>query len=121
MHLQHNGQPMLLLPNSQVIVNPRDSLQLINVETDGWLSFGTKLVSAEVDVKAMTRKTGAVISELFPNESFEKAIPVELKVMLWNRPIGKVSLLVQLDYKDWLHRANSSPDSAKESNTLRMR
>ena len=33
--------------------------------------------------------------------------------MLWNRPIGKVSLLVQLDYKDWLHKANTSPDIDK--------
>lgn len=32
---------------------------------------------------------------------------------MWNRPIGKVSLLVQLDYKDWLHKANTSADIDK--------
>jgi tetratricopeptide (TPR) repeat protein len=110
---QHNGQEMLLVPDSQVIVNPRDSLLLLNIKTDGWLSFGTRLVSSDVDVRTMNKKPGVSMKELFPNESFENPKIVELRVMLWNRPIGKVSLLVQLDYRDWLHKANTSPDIDK--------
>ena len=113
LHFQHNGQELLLLPDSQVIVNPRDSLQLLQVRTDGWLSWGTKVVSSDVDVKAISRKPGVTIKDLFPQESFETPKLVELRVLLWNRPIGKVSLLVQLDYKDWLHRANTSADMDK--------
>ncbi len=113
LHFQHNGQELLLLPDSQVIVNPRDSLQLVRIRTDGWLSWGTRVVSSDVDVKPIGKKPGVIIKDLFPQESFETPKLVELRVLLWNRPIGKVSLLVQLDYKDWLHRANTSADIDK--------
>jgi tetratricopeptide (TPR) repeat protein len=113
LHFQHNGQELLLLPDSQVIVNPRDSLQLVRIRTDGWLSWGTRVVSSDVDVKPISKKPGVIIKDLFPQESFETPKLVELRVLLWNRPIGKVSLLVQLDYKDWLHRANTSADIDK--------
>jgi tetratricopeptide (TPR) repeat protein len=113
LHFQHNGQELILVPDSQVIVNPRDFLQLVQVQTDGWLSWGTKVVSSDVDVKAISRKPGVTIKDLFPQESFEAPKNVELRVLLWNRPIGKVSLLVQLDYKDWLHKANTSADIDK--------
>ncbi len=110
LHFQHNGQELLLPPDSQVIVNPRDTLRLLQVRTDGWLSWGTRVVSSDVDAKAVSRKPGVTVKDLFPQESFETPKLVDLRVLLWNRPIGKVSLLVQLDYKDWLHRANTSTD-----------
>ena len=113
LHFQHNGQELLLPPDAQVIVNPRDSLRLVEIRTDGWLSWGTRVVSADVDVKSMSRKPGVTIQELFPQETFETPKLVELRVLLWNRPIGRVSLLVQLDYKDWLRRANTCADIDK--------
>jgi tetratricopeptide (TPR) repeat protein len=113
LHFQHNGQELLLPPDSQVIINPRDSLRLVQIRTDGWLSWGTRVVSADVDVKSISRKPGVTIKDLFPQESFETPKLVELRVLLWNRPIGRVSLLVQLDYKDWLHRANTCADIDK--------
>ncbi len=115
---QHNGQELILLPDSQVIVNPRDTLQLVQLKTDGWLSWGTKVASSDVDVKAISRKPGVTIKDLFPHESFETPKPIELRVLLWNRPIGKVSLLVQLDFKDWLHMANTSADIEKRISYL---
>jgi len=118
LHFQHNGQELLLVPDSQVVVNPRDSLQLLNIRTDGWLSWGTRLVSADVDVKPIGKKPGVIIQDLFPQETFETPKLVELRVLLWNRPIGKVSLLVQLDYKDWLHKANTSADMDKRISYL---
>jgi tetratricopeptide (TPR) repeat protein len=113
LHFQHNGQELFLLPDSQVVVNPRDSLQLIRIRTDGWLSWGTRVVSSDVDVKPISKRPGVIIKDLFPQESFETPKLIELRVLLWNRPIGKVSLLVQLDYKDWLHKANASADIDK--------
>ena len=106
----HNGREMLLTPDSQVVVNPRDTLQLAAVQTDGWLSWGTRLVSEEVDIRPVTTNLGAVIRDLFPAESFENPKTIAFNVLLWNRPAGKVSFLVQLDYKDWLQKANSTPD-----------
>jgi tetratricopeptide (TPR) repeat protein len=113
LHFQHNGQELLLPPDSQVIVNPRDTLRLVEIKTDGWLSWGTKVVSSDVDLRAIGRKPGVTMKDLFPQESFETPKLLELRVLLWNRPIGKVSLLVQLDYKDWLHKANTSADIDK--------
>ncbi|MEN6436963.1 MAG: tetratricopeptide repeat protein [Syntrophobacter sp.] len=112
LRFQHNTQEVLLLPDQQVIVNPRDSFQLLQIKTDGWLSWGTRLVSADMDVRKMT-KNPAVIRDLFPQESFETPRTVELRALLWNREIGKVSLLIQLDAKDWLQKANSTSDVEK--------
>jgi len=49
-----------------------------------------------------------------PDESFETPKTIELRVLLWNRPIGKVSFLVQLDAKDWLQKANTTADMERK-------
>lgn len=108
----HNGHEVSLSPDSQLVVNPRDTLQLLQVETDGWPSLGTRVVSSEMEVKAITKKPG-VIRDLLPQESFETPKAIELRALLWNRPIGAVSLLVQLDAKDWLQKANTTSDIEK--------
>ena len=69
LRFQHNGQEVLLLPDSQVVVNPRDTLQLIQIKTDGWLSWGTRMVSSDMDVRAIT-KNPAAIKDLFPQDIF---------------------------------------------------
>lgn len=112
-HFQHNGQELLLPPDSQVVVNPRDTIRLVQVKTDGWLSWGTRVVSSDIDVKSISRKPAVTMKDLFPQESFENPKQVDFRVLLWNRQIAKVSLLVQLDYKDWLHMANTSADIDK--------
>jgi tetratricopeptide (TPR) repeat protein len=108
----HNGQEVLLLPDSQVVVNPRDSLQLTQIKTDGWISWGIRAAAYDIDVRAITKRS-AVIRDLFPQESFETPKTIEFRVLLWNRPIGKVSLLIQLDAKDWLQKASSTSDIDK--------
>ncbi|MBP8645400.1 MAG: tetratricopeptide repeat protein [Syntrophobacteraceae bacterium] len=111
--LLHNGKEVILLPNSQCVVNPRDSLQLLQVKTDGWVSWGTKVTASEIDARAL-RTQPRVFRELMPNESFETPKTIELRVLLWNRPIGKVSFLVQLDAKDWLQKANTTEDMERK-------
>ncbi len=108
----HNGKEVILLPDSQGIVNPRDTLQFVEVETDGWVSWGTRLNAAHVDPDKL--KAGpVVIRDLMPNETFEDPQNLDLWVSLWNRPIGKVSFLVQLDSRDWVQKANTVEDSEK--------
>ncbi|HOI95255.1 MAG TPA: tetratricopeptide repeat protein [Syntrophobacter fumaroxidans] len=109
LRFQHNGQEVLLLPDSQVVLNPRDSLRLLEIQTDGWVSWGTKVASPEMNVKAISNKP-AVIQDLFPQESFEKPKAIEIRVLLWNRFIGKVNFLVQLDARDWVQKANATSD-----------
>ena len=106
----HDGQEMPLLPDSKVVVNPRDTLRLAAVKTDGWLKWGIRVVSDEVDIRPVVSSLGAVVRDLFPGESFENPKPLAFSVSLWGRPAGKVSFLVQLDYKDWLQKANATPD-----------
>jgi tetratricopeptide (TPR) repeat protein len=105
-----NGQEMLLLPDSKVVVNPRDTLQLTAVKTDGWLKWGIRVVSDEVDIRPVTTSPGAVIRDLFPGESFDNPKTMDFTVLLWGKPAGKITFLVQLDYKDWLQKANATPD-----------
>lgn len=116
LRFQHNGQEVILTPDQQVTVNPRDTLQLVQVKTDGLLSWGTRVVSADLDVRKLSKSV--VIGELFSNESFENPITVELRTLLWNRQIGKVSILVRLDAKDWLQKATATSDVDKRISYL---
>lgn len=117
LRFQHNGQEVLLLPDSQVLLNPRDSLHLTQIKTDGWLSLGTRVVSADMDTRTITKRP-VTIRDIFPNESFDNPKTIEMRVLLWNRQIGKVSLVVQLDARDWLQRANSTADIDKRISYL---
>ncbi len=105
----HNGQEVILLPDSQCQLNPRDSLQLLEIRTDGWLSWGVSVDSTEMNAKVLWKKP-VVIKDLFPQESFEVPKSLEITALLWNRPIGKVTFLVQLDSRDWVQKANGTSD-----------
>jgi tetratricopeptide (TPR) repeat protein len=109
MRLLHNSKEVILLPGSQCVLNPRDSLEIQEVQTDGWRSWGTRVAAQELDVSPM-RKGPVAIKDLMPQESFETPKTIEIQALWWGRPIGKVSFLVQLDAKDWLQKANAAPD-----------
>ncbi len=108
----HNGKEVILLPDSQGIINPRDSLQLVEVQTDGWVSWGTRVRAADVELEPMMEGP-VVIRDLIPDESFETPRLLDIHVLLWNRPIGKVSFLVQLDSRDWVQKAGMVEDQGK--------
>ncbi len=112
LRFHHNGQEVILTPDSQVVVNPRDTLHLLDIQTDGLVSWGTKVAAPDVDLGPMMSKSHT-IREMLPNEEFETPRPLEITVLQWSRPLGKVSFLVQLDAKDWLQKANATPDAAK--------
>lgn len=109
LRLLHNGQEVILLPDSQCVLNPRDSLKLLEIKTDGWVSWGAKAASTDFDVRAI-QKNAVLIKDLFPQETFENPKTADFRVLLWNRAIGKVSLLIQLDAKDWVQKANAAND-----------
>jgi tetratricopeptide (TPR) repeat protein len=111
LRLQLNGKEVILMPGTQVILNPRDILQIDEIQTDGWLSWGTRLAATELDPRVLRRKS-ITIREIFPSESFETPKTLEMEVQSWGEPIGKVSFLIQLDAKDWLQRANTASEDA---------
>lgn len=110
LRLQHNGKEVILMPGSQCVLNPRDSVQVLEIQTDGWPSWGTRVISAAVDASQMSQGPVA-IKDLMPQESFETPKTIEIEALSWGRPIGSVSFLVQLDAKDWLQKANAASDS----------
>jgi tetratricopeptide (TPR) repeat protein len=109
LRLQHNGKEVILMPCSQCVVNPRDSLEVQEVQTDGWLRWGIRVTSTDLDVSRM-RKGPVTIKELMPQEAFETPKTLDLRVSWWDRSLGEVSFLVQLDAKDWLQKANVTTD-----------
>ena len=113
LRVSNNGQEALILPDSQCVLNPRDSFQILEIKTDGLFSIGTTVESPEMNAKAL-RSKGAIIRDLFPKETFETPKTVELTAVYWNVPLGKVSLVVQLDAKDWIQKASSTPDAEKK-------
>jgi tetratricopeptide (TPR) repeat protein len=109
LRLQLNGKEVILMPDSQVVLNPRDSLLIDAIQTDGWLAWGTKIVATELDPRLLGAKP-VTIREIWPNADFETPKVLEMEVQSWGKPIGKVSLLVQLDAKDWLQKAGAVGD-----------
>lgn len=109
MRLQHNGKEVILMPGSQCVLNPRDTVQLLEVQTDGWLSWGTQVAAADLDASRLRDKPVA-FKDLMPQESFETPKTIAIQTTSWHRPIGEVSFLVQLDAKDWLQKANTATD-----------
>jgi tetratricopeptide (TPR) repeat protein len=107
LRLLHNGKEVILLPGSQCVLNPRDSIQILEVQTDGWRSWGTRVEVEGLDVSPL-RKGPVAIKDLMPQESFETPKTIEIQALWLGRPIGKVSFLVQLDAKDWLQKANAA-------------
>ncbi len=82
----HNSKEVILMPGSQGVLNPRDSLQLLEVQTDGWLSWGTRVESPDLDVARM-RKAPVTIKELMPRESFEIPRTIEIKTLSWGQTL----------------------------------
>ena len=117
MRFQHNGKEVILMPDSQCVVNPRDTLQLLEIKTDGHLSWGTKIVSSEMDVRTMREKP-VTIRDFWPQESFEAPKTVEIQALSWSQSIGKVSFQIQLDGRDWLQKANSTDDYDRKASYL---
>jgi tetratricopeptide (TPR) repeat protein len=112
LRLTLNGKEVILMPGSQGVLNPRDALQLLEVQTDGWAPWGTRVVSSDFDVARM-RKEPVAIKDLLPQESFEKPRTIEIWTSWWDRPLGEISFLVQLDAKDWLQKANATTDAER--------
>ena len=109
MRLQHNGKEVILMPGSQCVLNPRDTVQLLELQTDGWVSWGTQVAASTFDASRL-RQDPVAFKDLMPQESFETPKAIEIQTNSWSGPIGEVSFLVQLDAKDWLQKANAATD-----------
>ncbi|MEN6440566.1 MAG: protein kinase [Syntrophobacter sp.] len=112
LRLLKNGQEFPAPAGSTVTLNPRDTLHLLQVQTDGWLPMGIKVQSSDMDAELINKKTAA-IRDLFPRDKFDTPKSVDLKVTAWDRFIGKVTLVVQLDATDWQMKANIAADTEK--------
>ncbi|MEJ5349430.1 MAG: tetratricopeptide repeat protein [Desulfosoma sp.] len=105
--LEVNGNLEEMLADTEKVFNPRDAVRLLGVKTDGWFSWGVKVVSADVDFRQWTKKP-EVLRDLMPEESFETPKRLNLEVIWMGKSLGGVRLLVQLDAKDWLSKAQEA-------------
>jgi len=112
LRLLKNGQELPAPAGTTVTVNPRDTIHLLQVQTDGWLPLGLKVQSSDMDAELIDKKTAA-IRDLFPRDRFDTPKSVDLRVLAWDKFIGKVTLVVQLDATDWQMKANISSDTEK--------
>ena len=107
--LLHNGEKITLEDNARLILNPRDTVQLLEWKTDGWVQWGTKAVGKDLPL-GLIQKRATPIGSLWPNESFET--PKEFQLQVWWRDLllGTVWGVVQLDARDWLQKAQAVTD-----------
>lgn len=109
-----NGQKAQVVADGKLELNPADTLQIQRVNTDGWFSWGVKAASADFEVDVWRDKPVA-IKEIWPKESFETPKEVDINFYRWKQPIGKVSLLIRLDARDWLQKAHTATDPARKA------
>jgi len=114
--LEVNAKRETIPADGEKILNPRDAVRFVGVKTDGWFSWGVKVRAAELDFNRVRSKP-AVLRDLFVGETFEtpKTLAVEAS-WLGNR-LGGVRLVIQLDAKDWMAKAQ---EAAKPEDKIRF-
>ncbi|WP_170920453.1 tetratricopeptide repeat protein [Desulfacinum hydrothermale] len=107
LQVQINGKPQRLPAGAQRIVHPEDRLEIVAVETDGWIPWGVKLFAGPVPWPP-SPEGPLSFKELFPQEDFETPLKVPLRARWFGRELGAVSFVAKLGAKDWLHKADSA-------------
>lgn len=113
--LEVNAKPETLPADGERILNPRDAVRLLGVKTDGWFSWGVKLRAEELDFQRL-RAMPAVVRDLLPGENFEVPKTLEVKATWLGKELGVTRLVVQLDAKDWMAKAQ---ETAKAEDKIR--
>jgi tetratricopeptide (TPR) repeat protein len=107
--LLHSDKEIWLDANSELVLNPRDTLQIVQVKTDGWFQWGTRLVASDFSTGSI-RNQAVSIEKLLPQETFEAPKRIPLQAFWWDQFLGEVTLVVQLDARDWMQKALSATD-----------
>lgn len=102
-----NGKTQEISPEAEEVFNPRDAIRWLGVRTDGWVAWGVKIRSADLDLSRVKREP-KVLRDLLPTETFETPKKIELRATWMGRPLGESRFLVQLDAKDWLAKAQEA-------------
>lgn len=105
--LEVNAKAETLPADGQKVLNPRDAVRFVGVKTDGWFSWGVKLGSAELDFQKL-RKKARVLRDLLPEETFETPKTLDVEATWMGRRLGGIRLVVQLDAKDWMAKAQEA-------------
>ena len=113
----HNGEKTILRPREDRIFNPVDTLGLLKVNTDGWISRGVQVASREIDLEPV-RDRSLPLDKLLPGESFEHPKTVTLEAYWWGRFLGRVSFTVRLNARDWLRKALATSDTSRKIHCL---
>jgi len=116
--LLHNDKEISLEANSELVLNPRDTLRIVHVKTDGWFQWGTRLVAPDFSTESI-RKQAVSIEKLLPQETFEAPRQLPIQALWWDQLLGQVTLVVQLDARDWMQKALSATDLERKIGYLK--
>lgn len=105
--LEVNAKQEIIPADGEKIVNPRDAVRFVGVKTDGWFSWGVKVRASELDFQRVRTKA-AVLRDLFPGETFETPKTLSVEATWMGKRLGQVRLVVQLDAKDWMAKAQEA-------------
>jgi tetratricopeptide (TPR) repeat protein len=114
----HNDQKISLAADGHMALNPRDSLEILAVRTDGWWHWGTRLVAQDVPKQPPVGKR-FVVGTLWPHETFESPVTLVLEASWLGQDLGRVSLTVQLDARDWLQKASAADGTDRKIGFLK--
>jgi tetratricopeptide (TPR) repeat protein len=116
--LLHNDKEISLDANSELVLNPRDTLRILHVQTDGWFQWGTRLAASGFAVENV-RNQAVSMEKLLPQETFEVPRHLPLQAFWWDQLLGEVTLVVQLDARDWMQKALSATDLERKIGYLK--
>lgn len=105
--LRVNGAPQTVAAAATLVLNPRDTLQIGSLHTDGWWSKGVRLECAEFDLEPM-RQAPVPIGRFIPAETLTGPKDLALPAKFLGIEVGRIVLRVELDGRDWKERAAAS-------------
>ncbi|PIU31958.1 MAG: hypothetical protein COT06_05335 [Syntrophobacteraceae bacterium CG07_land_8_20_14_0_80_61_8] len=105
--LRVNGAPQTVAAGATLVMNPRDTLQIGGLHTDGWWSRGVRLDCAEFDLEPM-RQAPVPIGRFIPAETLMGPKDLAMVAKFLGTEVGRIVLRVELDGRDWKERAAAS-------------
>jgi tetratricopeptide (TPR) repeat protein len=104
-----NGRPDTIPADGSLVLHPADVVAIDDIETDGRFSWGLSLQSAQFPAKELLERRHK-IGEFWPQYDYLEPMKADVDVWARSKPIGRFSLVVRLDEKDWLDRAQGAAD-----------
>ncbi len=99
-----NGKREYVENRSEIHVHPGDRIRIDKVITDGLIPWGIKLISDGFPAETATKKRIRLI-DFWPLNFFKEPHKIKITFLAWGNPIGEITIVGELGYRDWLKLA----------------